>query len=89
MNPSSVRSAVADNFRRLTKPLIEAKEQLKDSSARSRLETDGIFVDTVVSDVKTEYSRAGMPLDPARAEVLLNWQRMTEFTYGSMFYLTS
>ncbi len=37
------------------------------------------IVDTVVSDVKTEYSRAGMPLDPALAEVLLNWQRTTEF----------
>lgn len=37
------------------------------------------IVDTVVSDVKTEYSRAGMPLDPALAEVLLNWQRTTQF----------
>jgi integrase len=34
------------------------------------------IVDTVVSDVKTEYSRAGMPLDPALAEVLLRWQRI-------------
>jgi len=32
-----------------------------------------------VSDVKTEYSRTGMPLDPALAEVLLQWQRKTEF----------
>jgi integrase len=37
------------------------------------------IVDTVVSDVKTEYSRTGMPLDPALAEVLLQWQRKTEF----------
>lgn len=37
------------------------------------------IVDTVVSDVKTEYSRTGMPLDPALAEVLLRWQRKTEF----------
>ena len=37
------------------------------------------IVDTVVSDVKTEYSRAGMPLDPALVEVLLHWQRATEF----------
>jgi integrase len=37
------------------------------------------IVDTVVSDVKTEYSRAGMPLDPALADVLLHWQRTTEF----------
>jgi integrase len=36
-------------------------------------------VDTVVSDVKTKYSRAGMPLDPALAEVLLTWQRTTPF----------
>jgi hypothetical protein len=33
----------------------------------------------VVSDVKTKYSNAGMPLDPALAEVLLNWQRRTQF----------
>jgi len=32
-----------------------------------------------VSDVKTAYSRAGLPLDPSLAEVLLNWQRITEF----------
>jgi integrase len=37
------------------------------------------IVDTVVSDVKTECSRASMPLDPALAEVLLRWQRTTEF----------
>ena len=36
------------------------------------------IVDTVESDVKTVYSRAGMPLDPALAEVLLNWQRTSE-----------
>ena len=37
------------------------------------------IVDTVVSDVKTRYSEAGMPLDPALAEVLLRWQRATRF----------
>src|SRR5207245_1493069 len=37
------------------------------------------IVDGVVSDVKTKYSKAGMPLDPALAEVLLNWQRRTLF----------
>jgi integrase len=37
------------------------------------------IVDTIVSDVKTEYSRAGMPLDPLLAEALLNWQRTTQF----------
>jgi hypothetical protein len=33
----------------------------------------------LVSDVKTKYSNAGMPLDPALAEVLLNWRRETLF----------
>ena len=37
------------------------------------------IVDTIVSDVKTEYSRAGMPLDPLLAEALLNWHRATQF----------
>jgi integrase len=37
----------------------------------------GAIVDTIVSDVKTEYCRAGMPLDPPLAEVLLNWPRDT------------
>jgi integrase len=34
----------------------------------------------VVSDVKTKYSKAGMPLDPSLAELLLGWRRRTEFT---------
>ena len=29
--------------------------------------------------VKTKYSNAGIPLDPALAEVLLNWRRKTRF----------
>ena len=33
----------------------------------------------VPSDVKTKYSNAGMPLDPALAEVLREWQRNTLF----------
>jgi hypothetical protein len=33
----------------------------------------------VPSDVKTKYSNAGMPLDPALAEVLRKWQRKTRF----------
>jgi integrase len=37
------------------------------------------IVTGVVSDVKTKYSNAGIPLDPALAEVLLNWQRRTLF----------
>ncbi len=37
------------------------------------------IVTGVVSDVKTKYSNAGIPLDPALAEVLLNWRRKTRF----------
>jgi len=37
------------------------------------------IVTGVVSDVKTKYSNASIPLDPALAEVLLNWQRKTFF----------
>jgi len=37
------------------------------------------IVTGVVSDVKTKYSNAGIPLDPALAEVLLRWQRTTLF----------
>jgi integrase len=37
------------------------------------------IVTGIVSDVKTKYSNAGIPLDPALAEVLLRWQRTTLF----------
>src|SRR6516162_10915252 len=37
------------------------------------------IVNGVVSDVKTKYSNAGIPLDPALAEVLRKWQRKTLF----------
>lgn len=37
------------------------------------------IVTGVVSDVKTKYSSAGMPLDPALAEVLRKWRRKTLF----------
>ena len=37
------------------------------------------IVTGIVSDVKTKYSNAGIPLDPALAEVLLNWRRKTRF----------
>src|SRR5260370_23844405 len=37
------------------------------------------IVDTVGSGVKTKYSQAGMPLDPALADVLFDWQRTTQF----------
>ena len=38
------------------------------------------IVNGVVSDVKTKYSNAGIPLDLALAEVLLNWQRKSLFS---------
>jgi integrase len=38
----------------------------------------GIVTGTV-SDVKTKYSNAGIPLDPALAEVLLRWHCRTRF----------
>jgi len=37
------------------------------------------IVTGIVSDVKTKYSNTGIPLDPALAEVLLNWRRKTLF----------
>jgi integrase len=37
------------------------------------------IVTGVVSDVKTKYSNAGMPLDPALADVLRKWRRKTLF----------
>src|SRR6202040_4405890 len=37
------------------------------------------IVNGVVSDVKTKYSNAGLPLDRALIEMLLNWQRRTPF----------
>jgi integrase len=43
------------------------------------------IVDTVVSDVKTAYSRAGVPLDPELAEVLSHWQRTNDWIFASPF----
>jgi len=37
------------------------------------------IVTGVENEVKTKYSNAGMPLDPALAKVLLNWRRKTRF----------
>jgi integrase len=37
------------------------------------------IVDGVVGDVKTKYSKSLLPLDPAVAEVLLNWRRRSQF----------
>ena len=38
-----------------------------------------------VDDVKTEYSEAPLPLDPALAEVIFEWRRRTGFSAGSDF----
>jgi integrase len=37
------------------------------------------IVDGVVDDVKTRYSRAGLPLDPALAGIIWRWKTKTEF----------
>src|SRR5262249_39826292 len=37
------------------------------------------IVDSVVGEVKTKYSRSGLPLDPSLAEVLFRWRRATQF----------
>src|SRR2546430_12839629 len=47
------------------------------------------IVTGVVSDVKTKYSNAGIPLDPALAEVLLNWRRKTRFKNPEDWVLAS
>jgi integrase len=38
-----------------------------------------------LDDVKTEYSEAPLPLDPALAEVIFEWRRRTEFSSDSDF----
>jgi integrase len=38
------------------------------------------IVDGVVDDVKTKYSKAGLPLDPALAEMMLCWKAQSKFT---------
>lgn len=37
------------------------------------------IVDAVVGEVKTKYSHSGLPLDPALAEVLFKWKRVSQF----------
>jgi integrase len=37
------------------------------------------IVDSVVGEVKTKYSQAGLPLDPALAEILFTWKRTSVF----------
>jgi len=38
------------------------------------------IVDGVVDDVKTKYSRTGLPLDPMLVSVLLNWREHSDFS---------
>lgn len=38
------------------------------------------IVDGVVGDVKAKYSCSGLPLDPALAEILFTWKRISEFS---------
>jgi integrase len=47
--------------------------------ARLRLRIERGAVRNRVDDVKTEYSRKPMPIDPVLAEVLLAWRRKAEF----------
>jgi integrase len=47
------------------------------------------IVNGVVSDVKTKYSNAGIPLDPALAEVLLTWQHRTPYNSPSDWVFAS
>jgi integrase len=42
-----------------------------------------------VDDVKTEYSEAPLPLDPALAEVIFEWRRKIEFSADSDFVFAS
>jgi integrase len=47
------------------------------------------IVDGVVGEVKTKYSRSGLPLDPALAEILFNWKRATQFGRDSDWVFAS
>jgi integrase len=42
-----------------------------------------------LDDVKTEYSEAPLPLDPALAEVIFEWRRKAEFCSDSDFVFAS
>jgi integrase len=47
------------------------------------------IVDGVVGDVKTKYSRSGLPLDPALAEILFTWKRTSQFGQDHDWVLAS
>lgn len=48
-----------------------------------------VVIEGVIGDVKTKYSEPELPLDPALAEVLLNWQRKSQFEGDSDWVFTS
>ena len=45
----------------------------------STMSVQRAVVDGVVDEVKTKYSKAGLPLDPALAEMLLHWKAQSKF----------
>jgi integrase len=47
------------------------------------------IVDGVVGDVKTKYSESRLSLDPALAEILLNWKRKSLFAQGDDWVFAS
>jgi integrase len=48
--------------------------------ANSTMFVKRAIVDGVVDDVKTKYSKAGLPLDPALAGLMLRWKAQSDFT---------
>ena len=44
------------------------------------------IVDGKVGEVKTKYSRSGLPLDPALAEILFRWQRASQFARNEVVF---
>ena len=47
------------------------------------------IVDGTVGDVKAKYSEAGLPLDPALAEILFNWKSKSLFGQDSDWVFAS
>ena len=47
------------------------------------------IVDGVVGEVKTKYSKSGLPIDPSLAAVLLDWKRSSHFAADSDWVFAS
>lgn len=47
------------------------------------------IVDGTVDEVKTKYSKAGLPLDPTLTEILWNWKMKTQFRADSDWIFAS